>query len=68
MEDIPGCNVAPGLPMPRQPIKWSNLCLGEDLSSLHWVLLMACAKDPQTLKNTKKSESAFRAASTGEDI
>ena len=72
MEDIPGYNVAPGLPMPRQAIDWlicsSIFGLVEDLSSLDWLLLMACAKGPHTLKNTKNSKSPHKAASPQLDL
>ena len=68
MEDIPGCTVAPGLPRPRQAVDWL-ICspifgLVKNFSSLDWLLLVACAKGPQALKNTKNSKFSFRAAST----
>ena len=72
MEDIPGCIVAPGLPRPDQGVDWLNcspiLALVRNLSSLDWLLLVACAKGPQTLKNTKNSKSYFRAAATLEQF
>ena len=56
-----------GVPRPRQAVNWL-ICspifgLVKDLSSSDWLLLMACAKAPHTLKNTKNSKSSFRAAS-----
>ena len=47
MEDIPGSNVALSLPRPLQAVDWL-ICsaifgLVKDLSSLDWLLLMACA-------------------------
>ena len=67
MEDIPGRNVAPGVPMPHHAVDWlfcsPILGLVKDLSSLDWLLLKACAKGPHTLKNTKNSKSSFIAAS-----
>ena len=72
MEDIPRCNVAPGLPKPRQAVDWlicsPILGLVKDLSSLDWLFLMACAKGPHTVKNTNNSKSCFRAASTAEQF
>ena len=68
MEDIPGCIVAPGLPRPDQGFDWlicsPILALVKNLSSLDWLLLVVCAKDPQSVKNTKNSKFSFRAAST----
>ena len=72
MEDIPGCIVGPGLPRPDQGVDWLScspiLALVKNLSSLDWLLLVACAKGPQTLKNTKNSKFSFRAASTLEQF
>ena len=68
MQDIPGCNVAPGLSGPRQAAYWlicsRILGLMKNLSSLERLLLMACAKGQQTLRSTKNSKFSFRAAST----
>ena len=72
MEDISGCSVAQGLSRPRQAVNWlicsRILGLVKDLSSFDWVLLMACAKGPHTLKNTKNSKSSFRAVWTVEQF
>ena len=59
MEDIPGCIVAPGLPGPDQGVDWLScrpiLPMVKNVSSLDCLLLVACAKNPQTVKNTKNS-------------
>ena len=72
MEDITSCTVAPGLPRPRHPVDWlicsPILGLLKNLRSLDWLLPMACAKGPQTLKNTKNFQFSFRAASTLEQF
>ena len=72
MEDIPGRSVAPGLPRLHQGVDWLScspiLALAKNLSSLDWLLLVACAKGPQTLKNTKSPKFSFRAASTLEQF
>ena len=72
MEDIPCCIVAPGLPSPHHGVDWlicsPILTLMKNLSSLDWLLLVACAKGPQTLKNTKNSKFFFGAASTLEQF
>ena len=58
VEDIPGCIVAPGLPRPDQGVD-SLICgpiwaLVKNLSSLNWLLYVACAKGPQTLQENKE--------------
>ena len=72
LEDIPGCIVAPGLPTPDQGVNWLScspvLALARNLSSLDCLLLVACAKGRQTLKNTKNSKFSFRAALTLEQF
>ena len=72
MENIPGRIVTPGLPRPDQRVGWlicsPILALVKNLSSLDWLLLVACAKGPQTLKNTKNSKFSFRAASALEQF
>ena len=72
MEDIPGRIVARGLPKPDQGINWLKrspiLALVKNLSSLDWLLLVACAKGPKTLKNTKNSEFSFKAKSAPEQF
>ena len=54
MEDIPGCIVAPGLPRPDQVVDWSGcsliLALVKSLTSLDWLLLVACAKQEEEHK------------------
>ena len=40
----------------------SSLGLGEELKLLDWLLLVACAKGLQTLKNKQNSKFCFRAA------
>ena len=72
MEDIPGCIVAPGLLRPDQGVD-SFICspiwaLVKNLSSLDWLLYVACAKGPQILKKTKNSQFSFRAAWTLEQF
>ena len=56
VEDIPGRIVAPCLPEPDQGVNWLScspiLALVKYLSSWDWLLLGACAKGSQTLKNT----------------
>ena len=44
------------------------LALVKNPSLLYWLLLVACAKAPQTLKNTKNSKFSFRGASTLEQF
>ena len=72
MEDIRGRIVVPRLPRPDQGVDRlicsPILALVKHLSSLDWLLLVACAKDPPTLKNTKNSKFSFRAASTLEQF
>ena len=66
LEDIRGSNVAARLLRPLQAADWlicsAILGLMKDFSSSDRLLLMACAKGPGTLKNTKKSESSFKTA------
>ena len=72
MEDIPGCIVSPGLPRPDQRVDWlicsPILALVKKFSSLDGLLLVACAKGPQTLKNIKNAKFSFRAALTLEQF
>ena len=72
MEDILGRIVAPGLSRPDQGADWlicsPIVALVKNLSSLDLLLLVACAKGPQTLKNTKNSKFSLRAASTVEQF
>ena len=72
MEDIPCYTVAPGLPRPRQAVDWlicsPILGLVKNLCSLDLLFPMACAKGPQTLKNTKNYKFCCRAASTLEQF
>ena len=57
VEYIPGCNVALGLPRPRQAVDWlicsPILGLVKDLSSLDWLLLKACGRSPYGLRRRK---------------
>ena len=72
MKDIPVRIVAPGLARPDQGVDWlickPILALVKNFSSLDWLLLVACAKGPQTLKNKRNSKFSFRAASTLEQF